>query len=47
MNAKPVERLREIISGTDYRRAVGSLPGYAVADAGSVKTVQKFFRENS
>lgn len=47
LNSRPVERLREIISGTDYRRAVSALPGYAVSAAGSVKTVQKFFKENS
>jgi molybdate transport repressor ModE-like protein len=47
LNSKPIERLREIISGTDYRRAVSTLPGYAVSDAGIVKTVKKFFRENS
>ncbi|UDL89125.1 helix-turn-helix transcriptional regulator [Mesorhizobium sp. PAMC28654] len=47
LNSRPVERLREIISGTEYRRAVNALPGYAVSDAGVVKTVKKFFRENS
>ncbi|MBB6469374.1 molybdate-binding protein [Aminobacter lissarensis] len=46
LNSKPVERLREIIGGTDYRRAVNDLPGYSVSDAGVVKTVKKFFREN-
>jgi molybdate transport repressor ModE-like protein len=47
LNSKPVERLRDIISGSDYRRAVSTLPGYAVSDAGAVKTVKKFFKENA
>jgi len=47
LNTKAVECLREIIGGTDFRRAVNSLPGYAVSDAGNVKTMRKFFRENS
>lgn len=46
LSSKPVERLREIISGTDYRRAVNALPGYSVSDPGMVKTIKKFVREH-
>ena len=40
-------RLIDIISGTEYRRAIASLPGYSVSDAGVVKTVKSFVRSNS
>jgi molybdate transport repressor ModE-like protein len=46
LNSRPVEKLREVISSPEYRRAVNSLAGYAVSDAGVVKTVKKFFNEN-
>lgn len=46
LNSMGVESLREIISGTKYRRAVGTLPGYAMTDAGIVKPVPKFFRDH-
>jgi molybdate-binding protein len=46
LNSRAVEKLREIISSAEYRQAINSLNGYAVSDAGVVKTVQKFFNEN-
>lgn len=41
------QRLIEIISGADYRRAVSALPGYAVSDAGVVRSLKNFIRRKS
>ncbi len=47
LRSDAIKRLIGIISGPEYRRAVGALPGYAVSDAGVVKTVKSFFSNSS
>ena len=47
LKSDAIRRLIGIISSPEFRRAVGTLPGYAVSDAGAIKTVKAFFSANS
>ena len=47
LRSNVTKRLIDIISGPEYRRAIGTLPGYSVSDPGVVKTVKNFLRSHS
>jgi hypothetical protein len=42
-----IQRVLSIMRSTEFRTAIDSLPGYAVKDAGDIKTVLEVFRSDA
>jgi molybdate-binding protein len=42
LETEPMQRVLDIIKGSEFRKAVATLPGYVAADTGSVSTVREF-----
>ena len=42
-----MKRVLAIMQSAEFHRAISALPGYAVKDAGSIKTVKEVFREET
>jgi molybdate transport repressor ModE-like protein len=42
-----IQRVLSIMRSTEFRTAIDSLPGYAVKDAGDIKTVREVFRSDA
>ncbi|HEX3846721.1 MAG TPA: substrate-binding domain-containing protein [Steroidobacteraceae bacterium] len=45
LELEAMKRVVEIMKSTEFHQAISVLPGYAVQDAGSIKTVKEVFRE--
>src|SRR6201991_784994 len=42
LETEPMQRLLEVMKGSEFQTAVAALPGYRTADTGSVSTVKEF-----
>ncbi len=45
LELEPMKRVLAIMRSTEFHAAISALPGYAVREAGSIKTVREVFRK--
>ena len=43
LEGSTAQRVLEVVRGTEFHKAIAQLPGYAIKDAGQVKTLRQAF----
>ena len=47
LELEPMKRVLAVMRGREFQEAISELPGYAVAEAGAIKTVREVFRKSA